>query len=168
MSFNLSNYQPHLKHSKRNIYQTIFLDDATKASWTWKEIDESKIRFKRWWRQFSHTWKHFAFTVPFWRYLQGTKNTWYCGSYTLVNTHEIAVISGFAAATRLGASYPFPDDDLARKQFDQYLLTIHGKSREFGFNRQTCLSVVLAPVMLVFAAISLFIHFIMKCCGKNV
>lgn len=168
MSFNLSNYQPQLKSSDRNIYQTIFLDDRTKEIWTINDIDKDKIRFVRWWRQFSHTWKHFAFTVPFMRYIQGQKHTWYCGSYTLINTHEIAIISGFAAACRLGAEYPFPDDDLARKQFEQYLLVIHGKARKFGCNALTMKSILLAPLMFIFVGISLFINFIMRCLGKDV
>jgi len=168
MSFNLSNYQPHLKHSKRNIYQTIFLDDETKNIWTIDDIDKSKIRFTRWWRQFSHTWKHFAFTVPFWRYLQGTKHTYYCGSYTLVNTHEVACISGFSAACRIGAEYPFPKDDLARKQFETYLFAIHGKPRVYGCNKLTILSILSAPFMFLFACIALLIQFFMRCCGKDV
>ena len=53
--------------------------------------------------------------------LQGRKNSWFCGSYTLVNTHEIAIISGLAVAERLGAPYPFQDDKLALKQFETYL-----------------------------------------------
>lgn len=165
MSFNLSNYQPHLKLSSRNIYQTIFLDDTTKQIWTIDDIDKGKIRLTRWWRQFSHTWQHFAFTVPFMRYLQGKNHSWYCGSYTLINTHEIAVISGFAAAFRLGATYPFPKDKLAKKQFDQYLLMIHGKPNKLGFNMATVKSIALAPLMVLFAGLALFIQFILKCCN---
>ncbi|XP_005111352.1 uncharacterized protein LOC101864185 isoform X2 [Aplysia californica] len=168
MSFNLSNYQPHLKDTGRNIYQTIFLDDKIKDIWTIDEIDKSKVRFTRWWRQFSHTWKHFAFTVPLWRYVQGTKHTWYCGSYTLINTHEIGIISGFAAACRLGASYPFIEDKLAREQFEQYLLMIHGKPRRYGCNGATFLSILFAPLMFIFVGLALFVQFIMRCCGKDV
>nr|KAG5692076.1 hypothetical protein BaRGS_021508 [Batillaria attramentaria] len=134
MSFNLSNYQPQLKSSGRNVFQTIFLDDQIKDIWTEPEIQEEKVLLRRWWRQFSHSWRHFAFTVPFMRYLQGTKNTYYCGSYTLINTHEIGIISGFAVARRLGAEYPFPEDELARKQFDHYMLVIHGRPRQWGFH----------------------------------
>ena len=32
--------------------------------------------------------------LPQVRFLQGKQHTWYCGSYTLINTHEIAVMSG--------------------------------------------------------------------------
>ncbi|KAH9519331.1 hypothetical protein Btru_075279 [Bulinus truncatus] len=162
MSFNLSNYQPHLKSSDRNIYQTIFLDDTTKDIWTMHEIKPDKIRFTRWWRQFAHTWRHFAFAVPLMRFLQGNKNTWYAGAYTLINTHEIAIISGLAAAYRLGADYPFTKDQLAKKQFEQYLLMIHGKPRKCGFNFQTVKSALLAPFMILFAGFALLIQFLMS------
>ncbi|CAF0908811.1 unnamed protein product [Brachionus calyciflorus] len=130
MSFNLSNYQPQLKNSGRNIFQTIFLDDKRAHLWTRNEINKDKILLERWWHQMAHTWKHFAFTVPYMRFLQGKKHTWFCGSYTLFNTHEMAVISGFAVAVRLGAKYPFTYDELATKQFDQYLKFSHGFKRD--------------------------------------
>lgn len=38
-------------------------------------------------------------------------------------------MSGLAAAERLGAEYPFPEDRLAALQFDTYLGVSHGKSR---------------------------------------
>ena len=69
------------------------------------------------------------YTVPFVRFIQNTKKTWYCGSYTLFNTHEIAVCSGLAVAVRLGAEYPFESDVFATKQFDQYLKYSHGFKR---------------------------------------
>ncbi|CAL1546864.1 unnamed protein product [Lymnaea stagnalis] len=167
MSFNLSNYQPQLKSTDRYIYQTIFLDDSTKNIWTMNEINQGKIRFTRWWRQFSHTWRHFAFTVPLMRYLQGEKHTWFCGSYTLINTHEIAIISGLAAAFRLGASYPFPNDKLARKQFEQYLLVIHGKPAKLGCNLATLKSFALAPFMMIFVGFALLFQFFLRLFGKD-
>lgn len=39
--------------------------------------------------------------VPFVPLLQGRNRCWYAGAYTLINTHEIAVMSGLAAADRL-------------------------------------------------------------------
>lgn len=57
---------------------------------------------KRWMRQFAHTWQHFAFWVPFVRFIQGTKHTYYAGSYTMVNTQEIAVMSGESRCVRAG------------------------------------------------------------------
>eukprot|EP00667_Euglena_gracilis_P006630 EG_transcript_6685 len=126
MSFNLSNYQPHLRDCSRNVYQTIFLDKARQQHWSMDEIRADKVLLVKWWRQFAHTWRHFAFTVPLVRFMQGQQRTWYCGAYTLFNTHEIATISGLAVAARLGAPYPFRDDPLAAKQFDLYLKFSHG------------------------------------------
>ena len=128
MSFNLRNYQPGLPH---DVFQTIFLDDERRAQWTEKEIRQETVLFRKWWRQFSHTWHHFAFTVPFIRLLQGSgqRHTWYCGGYTVFNTHEMAVMSGLAVAMRLGAPYPFVHDPLATKQFDQLLAVSHGVKR---------------------------------------
>jgi predicted NAD/FAD-binding protein len=125
MSFNLSAYQPHLS-GRPAIYQTIFLDDALKQHWTVDNIDPKKILKKRITRQFAHTWTHFAFWVPFVRFLQGTRHTWYAGAYTLFNTHEIAMMSGLAAADRLGAPHPFPHDPLAVKQYKTYFRLAHG------------------------------------------
>lgn len=132
MSFNLSNYQPQLAkfHDastiQHDIFQTIFLDKNDDKIWTINDIKPDKILLRKWWHQFAHTWQHFAFTVPFIQFLQHKQHTSYCGAYTLVNTHEIAVISGLAAAHRLGANYPFAHDRLAHKQFQTYLTLAHG------------------------------------------
>jgi len=64
MSFNLTAYQPHLQ-GKRTIYQSIFLDDFRKKVWTDGLIDKSKVLKTRMTRQFAHTWKHFAYWVPY-------------------------------------------------------------------------------------------------------
>lgn len=119
MSFNLSMYQPHLRaNGKRNIYQSIFLDDTDTSGWTVDQIRKDCILYRRMTRQFAHKWQHFAFWVPFVRFLQGHRHTWYAGSYVLFNTHEIACMSGLAAADRLGAPYPFEDDDaFAARQY---------------------------------------------------
>uniref|UniRef100_A0A7S1I1J0 Amine oxidase domain-containing protein n=1 Tax=Eutreptiella gymnastica TaxID=73025 RepID=A0A7S1I1J0_9EUGL len=127
MSFLLNNYQPHVRGSALPIFQTIFLDDERQDLWTINEIQEDKILLRKWWRQFAHTWKHFLFTVPLMRFLQGKQHSWYCGAYTLANTHEIATISGLAVAERLGAPYPFRQDPLAALQFDIYMKYLHGK-----------------------------------------
>ncbi|XP_064642608.1 uncharacterized protein LOC135496939 [Lineus longissimus] len=131
MSFNLSNYQPQLKHkpNDRNIFQTIFLDKRDRAIWTEQDISKDKILCEKWWRQMTHTWRHFASVPPLVRFIQGTKHTWYCGSWTLANTHEVATISGLTVAHRLGAEYPFTTDEFACKQFDFYIEAIHGTTR---------------------------------------
>ena len=82
----------------------------------------------KWWRQFSHEASHFRSVVPFVRLAQ-SRSTLFAGAWTLVNTHEVAVVSGLAAAQRLGADYPFADDALAAAQFDMYLRLAHGASR---------------------------------------
>jgi predicted NAD/FAD-binding protein len=117
MSFNLSAYQPTLKGSARPVYQTIFAQN---------EIDPKAVIHHRLSRHNAHTWRHFAFTVPLVRFLQGARHTWYCGAYLSFNTHEMATISGLAAAYRLGARYPFPDNAPARKQFATFLSLLHG------------------------------------------
>lgn len=127
MSFNLSNYQPQLKGCDRNIYQTIYLNAAEdKELWTMNEVKPEKTLLTKWWHQFAHEASHYYKVVPFVRFIQNTKRTWYAGAWTLVNTHEIATISGLAVAHRLGAPYPFAHDKLAKKQFDMYLGSIHG------------------------------------------
>lgn len=62
-------------------------------------------------------------------FLQGTKNTRYAASWTLVNAHETAVISGIAAAVDLGASYPedLERDRFALLSFRLYYLLAYGK-----------------------------------------
>lgn len=127
MSFNLRHYQPGLA---RDVFQTIFLDDGRRAQWSIGEIGEQHVVLRKWWRQFSHTWRHFAFTVPFVRLLQGRAHSWFCGGYTMFNTHEMAIMSGLAVAERLGAPYPFAHDPLACKQFDQLLHISHGAHRK--------------------------------------
>lgn len=80
MGFNLSNYQRMLKErSGPDVYQTIFLNDETRNTWTMDNIAEDKVILRKWWRQFSHTWRHFAFVVPFVRFLQGRRSTWLGG-----------------------------------------------------------------------------------------
>ncbi|PNH12817.1 hypothetical protein TSOC_000181 [Tetrabaena socialis] len=129
MSFNLSTYQPHLQEADLDIYQTYYLDAQNRHLWSDSKVDPSKVLASRWMRQFAHTWTHFAFWVPWVRFIQGTRHTWYCGSYTMVNTQEIAVISGLAAAERLGADYPFAHDPLAAQQFDTFMAVVHGRRR---------------------------------------
>ena len=56
MSFNLTMYQPHLRDggkAKRDIYQSIFLDDSDTSGWTNGRIRGEKILYKRMTRQFA-------------------------------------------------------------------------------------------------------------------
>ena len=129
MSFNLAAYQPHLQKRGKAVYQTIFLDDTLREYWTADAINPETILKQRTTRQFAHTWTHFAWWVPFASFIQGKKHTYYAGAYTLMNTHEIAVMSGFAAAERLGSTYPFGKDALAVAQYKMYKKIVHGSFR---------------------------------------
>lgn len=44
----------------------------------------------------------------------------------VLNMHELAVTSGFAAAYRLGAEYPFHGDEDCERLFRMYLAASHG------------------------------------------
>ncbi len=112
--------------------QSIFLDkEGCEDTWTVDRIARDKILLVKWWRQFSHEVSHFRRVVPFVRLAQGggRGSTFFAGAWTLVNTHEVATISGLAAAYRLGAEYPFADDASAARGFDQYLSIAHGVLR---------------------------------------
>jgi len=142
MSFDLSCYQPMLaerkadeKNPKPRVFQTIFLDKKQcEHLWTRKRISEDKVLLTKWWRQFAHTYTHFLFTVPLLRFIQGgqNNNVFFAGAYTLFNTHELAAVSGFAAAERLGAPYPFADDSVAVKTMNTYSFVAHGRVRGPG------------------------------------
>lgn len=69
--------------------------------------------------------------------LNGAKSTTFAGSWTLVNAHEVAIVSGIAAAVRLGAAYPkdLEEDSFAYKSFKAYYLIAHGKWHKKGQNQ---------------------------------
>ena len=102
------------------------------------EIDKSKIIRTDWWHQLEHHWTHYAFVVPWMWLLNGRKRTTYAAAWTLVNAHELAIISGMAAAYRLGAEYPeeLENDSFAVLCFRLYLLLSHGKWYKKGGNRE--------------------------------
>ncbi|CAM1510316.1 Fc.00g006510.m01.CDS01 [Cosmosporella sp. VM-42] len=132
MSFNCSNYQHQLKNANLShsdgfepVYQTIFLNNDQNHLWTIDEIDESKIIKKNWWHQLGHRWQHYLRVVPGMMFLHGKKSTWFAGSWTLVNMHELACVSGIAAAYHLGADY-IKIDEFAEDFFSKYLLLSHG------------------------------------------
>ncbi|CAF4219846.1 unnamed protein product [Rotaria socialis] len=112
------------------MFQTLFLNKLESNKWTINRIDKKRILHERWWRQFAHVWQHFLFTVPLLRFLQKENPTiFYAGAYTMFSTHEIACISGLAAAHELGALYPFEKDALTVKQFDLSMNCVHGNCR---------------------------------------
>ena len=128
MGFDLTAYQPTLRAARargERIYQTIYLDRKRRDSWTIGELDRSKVIDCAWWSAFSHTYSHFRRVVPWVWTLQGRAHTWFAGSWTLFNTHDIAIASGLAAAHRLGAPYPFAHNALASATFDTVLNAAH-------------------------------------------
>ncbi|KAI0364448.1 FAD/NAD-P-binding domain-containing protein [Pilatotrama ljubarskyi] len=112
---------------ENHVFQTIFLDrDGSQDLWTWGEIREEKRIYEKWWKQQSHRWQHYAAVVPWMMFINGKRNTHYAGAWSVLNMHELAVTSGFAAAYRLGADYPFHEDEDCERLFRLYLGVSHG------------------------------------------
>ncbi|MCJ1309123.1 hypothetical protein MMC25_002778 [Agyrium rufum] len=133
MCFDCTNYQgqfPPDTPFESHVFQTIFLNKERDGHlWSIDEIDESKIIRKDWWHQLCHSWTHYLFVIPLMFLLQGHKRTRYAAAWTLVNAHEVAVISGIAAAVDLGAKYPedLEQDKFSLLAFRLYYLLIYGK-----------------------------------------
>lgn len=131
MCFDCTNYQAQFPDSvpfSEHVFQTIFLDKNRSDLWTKDEISKEKIIREDWWHQICHSWTHYLFVVP-WIWLLNRSNTiLFAGSWTLVNAHEVASISGLAAAYRLGAEYPedLLDNPFATLAFKLFLLLSHG------------------------------------------
>jgi predicted NAD/FAD-binding protein len=82
-----------------------------------KPIDDKKV-VKRWWFQHVvHDVFHVSVLMNLFQFIQGRKNTYYCGAHTTINSQEHGLISGLAVARQLGADYPF-DDAGAREWFN--------------------------------------------------
>ena len=133
MCFDCTNYQaqfpPQVPFDK-HVFQTIFLNnERDRHLWTIDEIDESKIIRKDWWHQLCHSFTHYLFVVPWMMFLQGKRRTRFAGSWTMVNAHEVAVMSGIGAAVSLGATYPedLERDKFAFLAFRLYYLLVYGK-----------------------------------------
>ena len=133
MCFDCTNYQAQFPPEvpfEKHVFQTIFLNKERDGHlWTLDEIDSSKIIRKDWWHQLCHSFTHYLFVVPWMWLLQGKRHTRYGGSWTMVNAHEVAVMSGIAAAVDLGVEYP---EDLERDKFSflafrLYYLLVYGK-----------------------------------------
>ncbi|KAI9884128.1 MAG: hypothetical protein M1823_004100 [Watsoniomyces obsoletus] len=135
MSFDVTNYQhqfrmdhgleiPPVKY-ENHIFQSIFLDKRNRHLWTIDEIDKDKIIESKWWHQLGHRWQHYVKVVPGMMFINGRNHTCFAGAWTLVNMHEMACVSGIAAAYRLGAEYR-KFDDFAEDLFKKYLLVSHG------------------------------------------
>lgn len=142
MSFDCTNYQHQFRlHEdgspktqdgnpsipyENHVFQSIFLDSSRAHLWTLPQISESKIIERKWWHQLGHRWQHYVRVVPGMMFLHGRNKTWFAGSWTLVNMHELACVSGIAAAWRLGADY-VAFDDFAETFFRNYVLLCHGR-----------------------------------------
>jgi predicted NAD/FAD-binding protein len=128
MCFDCTNYQGQFPENvpfENHVFQTIFLNkDRDSKLWPIDEIDASKIIRKDWWHQLCHSYMHYIKVVPWIMGLQAKMCTRYAGSWTLVNAHEVAIISGIAAAVDLGADYPadLENDKFALLSFRLYYL----------------------------------------------
>ncbi|KAL6719705.1 hypothetical protein ACLMJK_001626 [Lecanora helva] len=145
MAFDCTNYQhqfrmdhdadkaplPHENH----VFQSIFLDENHRDLWTIDQIDQSKVIERKWWHQLGHRWQHYVRVVPGMMFLNGRNSTWFAGSWTLVNMHEMACVSGIAAAYRLGAEYEV-FNDFAEDLFKKYLWISHGVRYKAGKKQQ--------------------------------
>lgn len=113
-----------------HVFQTIFLDrDSSSHLWTIDSIRPSSIISERWWKQQSHRWQHYAKVVPFMftlNALHSSRHTVYAGAWTLLNMHEIAIVSGFSAAYRLGADFAFKGDEECERLWKLYYAVAHG------------------------------------------
>jgi predicted NAD/FAD-binding protein len=133
MSFDCTNYQGQFPENvpfEQHVFQTIYLNKARDSHlWPIDEIDESKIIRKDWWHQLCHSYTHYVKVVPWMMFLQAKKHTRYAAAWTLVNAHEVAIISGIAAAVDLGADYPadLENDKFALLSFRLYYLLAYGK-----------------------------------------
>jgi len=144
MAFDCNNYQAQFPKDipfERHVFQTIFLNKKDETTWSRGEINSNKIIREDWWHQLCHSWTHYVFVVPWICILNSvsSKHVTFAGSWTLVNAHEVAVISGMAAAYSIGASYPkdLEDDAFALLCFRCYLLLIHGKWYSKGGHRDS-------------------------------
>ncbi|KAF2089795.1 flavin-containing amine oxidasedehydrogenase-like protein [Saccharata proteae CBS 121410] len=133
MCFDCTNYQaqfPPEVDFEKHVFQTIFLNKERDGHlWSIDEIEESKIIRKDWWHQLCHSFTHYLFVVPWMWLLQGRKHTRFAASWTLINAHEVAVMSGIAAAVDLGATYPadLEQDGFALLCFRLYYLLVYGR-----------------------------------------
>lgn len=133
MCFDTTNYQcqfPEKVPFEDHVFQTIFLNKQRDGHlWSDNEIDKSKIIRSDWWHQLCHSYTHYIKVVPWMMFLQAKNSVRFGGSWTLVNAHEVAVMSGIAAAVDLGAEYPedLENDKFALLCFRLYYLLVYGK-----------------------------------------
>ncbi|KAI1177110.1 FAD/NAD(P)-binding domain-containing protein [Nemania sp. FL0916] len=133
MSFDTTNYQsqfPEHVPFEQHVFQTIYLNkDRDRHLWSDGDIRKDRIIRQDWWHQLCHNYTHYLFVVPWMMFLQARNHTRFAASWTLVNAHEVAILSGVAAAVDLGAEYP---EDLEHDRFSflcfrLYYLLVYGK-----------------------------------------
>lgn len=134
MCFDTTNYQSQFPENvpfEDHVFQTIYLNKERDGHlWTDDEIDPAKIIRTDWWHQLCHSFTHYLLVVPWLMFLQSAKtHTRFAANWTMVNAHEVAIISGLAAAVDLGASYPedLENDKFALLSFRLYYLLVYGK-----------------------------------------
>ena len=88
-------------------------------------IDEKKVIGRWWFQHIVHDVRQATLLIYLFRFIQGKRRTWHCGAHTLINSQETCFVSGLAAATQMGADYPF-DDPEARRSFNHYGSLMHG------------------------------------------
>ena len=88
-------------------------------------IDERKIVGRWWFQHIVHDVRQATLLIYLFRFIQGRRKTWHCGAHTLINSQETCFVSGLAAATQMGADYPF-DDPEAKRSFNHYGSLMHG------------------------------------------
>lgn len=133
MCFDCTNYQsqfPEKVPFEQHVFQTIYLNKERDGHlWTNNEIAKDKIIRQDWWHQLCHSYTHYLFVVPWMMFLNAKRHTQFAASWTLVNAHEVAVMSGIAAAVDLGATYPedLENDGFASLCFRPYYLLSYGR-----------------------------------------
>ena len=88
-------------------------------------IDEKKVIGRWWFQHIVHDVRQATLLIYLFRFIQGRRKTWHCGAHTLINSQETCFVSGLAAATQMGADYPF-DDPAAKRSFNHYGSLMHG------------------------------------------
>ena len=116
ITYIMHNQQPWANHSDKPCLVTYNPISA---------IDGEKVIGRWWFQHIVHDVRHVAWLVSLFQFIQGRRRTWHCGAHTLVNSQETCFVSGLAAATQIGADYPF-GDARARRSFNHYGSIMHG------------------------------------------
>ncbi|MBT2420337.1 FAD-dependent oxidoreductase [Streptomyces sp. ISL-22] len=93
-----------------------------------RPVDPDTVVAREWFQHVAYDVRHMNALMPLFPRLQGRRRTWYCGAHTLVNSQELALVSGLSVARQLGADFPFPDDQEARTWFNFYGRLVQGRA----------------------------------------